>query len=265
MLRAIEVAMVEPVHLSIVGAGRIGSLFAALADAGGRPQALHRRGEGLLLLPPGPVLLAVRNDDLDAAIARIPEARRLDLCFVQNGILLPWLRARGLSACTRGQVWVAVTAVGADPVPGAPTVFGGPWAPLLVGLMTAGGIDARVAADEGDLRRDEAAKFAWICTMGTLAGATGLTVGQVCDQLPAEVAAMCAEIAVVLSAELEVGITADELTMRVLAYSAAIPHFRTSRKEPAWRDGWLAEAALRQGVLLPVHSAWGERRATAPT
>lgn len=254
-----------PVHLSVLGAGRIGGLFGALASRAGQAHTLHSRGEGLLRLPPGPVLLAVRNDDLDAAIDRVPAARRPDLCFVQNGILLPWLRERGLGSCTRGQVWVAVTAVGADPAPGAPSVFGGPWAPLLVGLMTAGGIDARVAADEAALRRDEAAKFAWICTMGTLAGATGLSVGQVCAQLPADVAAICAEIALVLSAELDIAVTGAELTARVMAYSAAIPHFRTSRKEPAWRDGWLTAAALRHGAPLPVHAAWVAGRGPART
>ena len=252
--------LISPAHLSILGAGRIGTLFSGLAAQASVPCALHRRGEGPLVLPAGPILLAVRNDDLTAAIARSPVERRPDLCFVQNGILLPWLRARGLDGCTRGQLWVAVTAIGAEPVPGAPSVFGGPWAALLVGVMTAGGLDARAAVDAADLCRDEASKFAWICTMGPLGGATGLTVGQVCAQHPTDVAAICAEIAAVLSAELGLAIDPAALTARVLAYSAAIPHFRTGLKEPAWRDGWLTAAGGRHGLALPVHAAWVARR-----
>lgn len=46
--------------------------------------------------PQGPIYCCVTNDALDSVADRTPPGRAADLVLLQNGWLLPWLRARGL-------------------------------------------------------------------------------------------------------------------------------------------------------------------------
>src|SRR5690606_13983845 len=91
-----------------------------------------------------PILLAVRNDDLDAVLARVPAHRHVDLVFVQNGMLRPWLAARGLSAATRGLLFMAVPRRGAAIEPGGESPFHGPHAQALLDAFRAAALPARV-------------------------------------------------------------------------------------------------------------------------
>lgn len=45
--------------------------------------------------------VCTRNDDLDQVVAATPVARRKDLVFLQNGMLMPWLKAQGLEDNTQ--------------------------------------------------------------------------------------------------------------------------------------------------------------------
>jgi hypothetical protein len=67
--------------------------------------------------------VATRNDALDAVVEATPAARRKDLVFLQNGMLAPWLAARGLGgdgpdAATQVLVYFAVAAKGDAPTDG---------------------------------------------------------------------------------------------------------------------------------------------------
>ena len=50
---------------------------------------------------PGPILVCTRNDDLGAIVEATPPERRKDLVFLQNGMLQPWLDAKGLGTNTQ--------------------------------------------------------------------------------------------------------------------------------------------------------------------
>jgi len=248
--------------LCVIGAGRIGRMFADLARAQGHELRLLARGQAAS--GAAPILVCTRNDDLDAVLTQVPADRQPDLVFVQNGAVWPWLHAHGLEACTRGVLYVAVQRVGDPPVPGAASVFFGPHAATVVELMQGGGLSARVARDAVDMATQEGTKLAWICALGPLAGATGLTVGEVCTQHKGELAAICGEIAQVLALEPGVVLDPAELTRRVVDYTQSIPHFRSGLKEWRWRNGWLVAAARRHGVDMPVHDAWVEQAGGAP-
>lgn len=247
-------------RLVVVGLGRIGTLFAGVARAQGwRVDGLDRAAlPGPLAEPsPGrPILVATRNDDLDGLIPRIHPDNLADLVFVQNGMLRPWLAERGLLGTTQGLLYVAVQRVDAEPVPGGESLFWGPHAAAVAGLLRAGGIPAREEPDEADFVRAVAYKFAWNVVFGLLGERLGLPVGQIADQHAEAVTALCAELAPVLSRALGLGLDAERMISASLEYSREIAGYRGGLKEWRWRNGWLVDEAARQGAALPEHARW---------
>ena len=66
----------------IIGAGRIGSLLAEAGNA-----VVLGRQDTIDPNKSGPILIATRNDALDAIVNNCPQNRRKDLVFMQNGYL----------------------------------------------------------------------------------------------------------------------------------------------------------------------------------
>lgn len=260
--------------LTVVGVGRIGGMMAGLGrGAGWAVQEVGRTGPAAEVGGQGPVVVCTRNDDLEEVLARTPPDRRGDLVFVQNGVLAPWLRARGLETrtvapgrtaapahtqTTIGVLYVAVDRPGARPVPGAASIFAGPHAATVAGLLDSGGVTAREARDELDLRQEVGTKLAWICVLGVLGEALAATVGQVLEAHEGDVGALCEELAPALAAGPDTA-AAPDLVARVLAYSRSVAHYRTAVKEWPWRTGWLLAQAATAGVDLPLHRRWLER------
>lgn len=247
--------------IEIVGKGRIGGMVAALARAAGVEHRLLGRGEPLGE-GPGPVLVATRNDDLEAVLSMVPAARGADLVFVQNGVLAPWLRARGWGQGTIGVLYVAVDAPGAAPRPGGVSVFCGPQAGAVARLLDGGGVPARAVGVE-ELRAEVGVKLAWICVLGVLGQATGLRAGEVAEAHEDALRALCEELRPVLVDDPDTAAPAD-LVERVGAYARAVGHYRTTLKEWPWRTGWLLQAAARQGRRLPLHEEWLRRAGVPP-
>ncbi|MFK7930581.1 MAG: hypothetical protein AB8H79_20515, partial [Myxococcota bacterium] len=95
----------------VIGAGRIGCALQRLAIENDEPCVLVSRTEhwDAVQGPPGdPILVATRNDDLQAVLERVPVYRRSDLVFIQNGALQPWLKAQRLHDTSRGLLFMAV-------------------------------------------------------------------------------------------------------------------------------------------------------------
>ena len=118
----------------ILGRGRIGGALAAHPSGDGI--ALGRADDwSSLESARAPIVVATRNDDLDAVIDRVPPTRHDALVFVQNGMLRPWLGTRGLTKATRGLLFFAVARRGDTPVPGGPSPFTGPRAEEVVAWL----------------------------------------------------------------------------------------------------------------------------------
>ncbi len=240
----------------IVGAGRIGGALAARAAALGIPARLCERGRGWEALegPAGsPIVVAVRNDDLEAVLARVPEARRGDLVFVQNGMLDPWLEGHGLSGNTRGLLYFAVERRGGPIEPGAASPFVGRHAAAVVRWLGALGVPA-VEVDAAAFAAAMLEKLIWNAAFGLLCQAHGATVGEVCERHAGELGALCEELAAVGRAALGVELATAPLCERLCAYSRSIPGYRGAVKEWRWRNGWFAEAAAAHGVATPIHA-----------
>ncbi|PRP98627.1 ketopantoate reductase family protein [Enhygromyxa salina] len=237
----------------VIGAGRIGG---ALHQRDPHQFALVDRQQGWELLerePGEPILLAVRNDDLLAVLERVPERRRADLVFAQNGMLRPWLREHGLTEVTRGLLFVAVPTRGAPIEPGGESPFFGPHAATMVQAFTRVGLPAAVVSADA-FAAVELEKLIWNCAFGLCCEAFDCDVGTVvrdhAEQLRALVAELLEVGAPALGVELELG----PLVNRLCDYSRSIPSYRGAVKEWPWRNGWFVETAREQGRATPTHA-----------
>lgn len=203
--------------------------------------------------PPGtPVVLAVRNDDLDIVLAKVPEARHRDLVFIQNGILRDFLRDRGLEGCTRGLLYFAVSKLG-DPIsPGGVNPFTGPHAEAIVDWFRRMDLEAEELSPEIFAIR-EFDKVCWLAVFGPLCELHGETVGEVATHRRDEVTRLAAELREVGRVALGVEVPLEELVDSLVGYSKSIPDFRAGVKEWPWRNGWLDRAAVRYGIDTSFH------------
>jgi len=188
---------------------------------------------------------------------------------MQNGMLQPWLDAKGLGANTQLLVYFAVATLGDAPADGVTeldpaglTAAHGAHAEAVAARLAAGGLSCRV------LGKDEFAlamldKLAWICAF-MLVGAVhgGLTVGEVERDHGDEVSALLAELGAAGAAALGVAAARPpaETVARLRAYARSVAHFPTALKEQGWRNGWFeglsAEAAAAGRTdPCPMHSA----------
>jgi ketopantoate reductase len=237
----------------VIGAGRIGS---ALHDLSPDAIALVTRTQGWEALAGDvgePILVAVRNDDLDVVLARVPERRRDDLVFVQNGMLRPWLAERGLTSVTRGLLFMAVAKRG-DPIqPGGASPFCGPRAAAVVDMLSGLGVPAEVVEPERFVAI-ELEKLIWNCAFGLCCEAFDATVGEIVEQRAGELRELVAELLAVGERVFDVTLELDPLVERLCAYSRSIPTYRGAVKEWRWRNGAFVDAAEAHGIATPNHA-----------
>lgn len=238
----------------IVGAGRIGSVFARLM-----PEAAVVR-RGAVIPPAACTILCVGEDDLPAAWAALPAPASVGegVVVLQNGLVGPWLAARlpdpEARACvTRGVINFAAPARDGVAAPGGVSLFHGPEAARVVGILNAGGIPARVATDAVDFARVEATKLAWTCAFGLLGTVHGCTVGEVLAHHGEALDALLAELTPVLAGAAGVALDAEGVRADVRAYAAGIPGWSARLKALDWRNGAVVRAARAQGLASVVH------------
>lgn len=240
----------------VIGAGRIGRALKRLADDSGEPCALVTRESGWAALagPPGdPILVATRNDDLDAVLGRVPEHRRHDLVFIQNGALHPWLNHRQLAGNTRGLLFMAVPDRESAPTFGtSPSPFTGPHALVVARWMVHIGASAQVV-DWPRFLAWYAEKLMWNAAFGLMCQVHDGDVGTVCDDHEDELRSLVSELNAVCRAALNVGLEEAWIADRLISYSRTISSYRGAVKEWPWRNGWFVAEAVRFGVDAPVH------------
>lgn len=239
-------------RVTILGAGRVGGALAARSPI---PVALVTREAGWEALdgPVGePVVVAVDNAGLDAALARVPAARRPDLVFVQNGVLEPWLFAHGLQDSTRALLYFAVPRRGAAIEPGGTSVLTGPHAESLATWLRAMGLPVEVVARDA-FAAAMLEKLIWNCAFGLLCQRFDCTVGEVLEHQDEVMGALVHELLATGRAALGVDVDAPPLLQRLRAYSRAIASYRGAVKDWPWRNGWFVTAAAAHHVPTPTH------------
>lgn len=240
----------------VIGAGRVGTALQLAAQEHGEPCTLITRTEGwgTLAGPPGePIFLAVRADDLETVIGRVPPTRRDDLVFVQNGMYSHVLKAHRLTTATRGLLYFAVPSRGERAQTGeAPSPFAGPLALPVVQWLVRVGVPATVV-DWPRFTAMQLEKLIWNCAFGALCQAHNATVGEVCSQHRDELEAVVAELRAVGRAALNVDLPQEWLVDRLVEYSLSIPDYCGAVKAWSWRDGWFVREAHHRGIATPAH------------
>ncbi len=240
----------------VIGAGRVGTALSERAQARGVPCHLITREAGwsaVDLAEGAPILVTTRNDDLEGVLARVPEPRRTDLVFVQNGMLRPWLQAHGVQEATRGLLFFAVPRKGAALEPGPhPSPFCGRHAGAVVAWL--GALDVPAAAvDWARFSAVEVEKLVWNSAFGLLCEHLDADVGTICTHAVPELRSLVSELSRVARASLGVDLPLPWLVDRLCAYSRSIPTYRGAVKEWRWRNGWFVEEAERRGLATPLH------------
>lgn len=251
----------------VIGAGRVGLALKRRSEArGAEPVSLvdrHGGDEHLRGAQGDPILVAVRNDDLAAVVARVPTYRREDLVFVQNGAIRDLLREHSLAAATRGLLYFAVASREAEVVPGLVSPFCGPHGLTMARFMSSLGLEAH-AMDWGRFSYYELEKLLWLATHGLLCQAHSCTVGELVSEHRDALGALVAELCLLGRAAMGVDADPDYVTQRLVAYSQTIPSWPASVKEWSYRNGWLRSEARRLGVPTPLHDALIDRLQVEP-
>lgn len=241
----------------IVGAGRIGSVFARLL-----PEArVVRRGE---TIPTAScTILCVGEQDLAGVWEALAGATRSgeSVVLVQNGLVGPWIAERVPEAdrrarVTRGVINFAAPARDGAAFPGGTSVFCGPEAGRVVRVLVAGGIPAREADDTTDFAGAEATKLAWTCAFGLLGSVHACTVGEILASHGEALDMLLAELTPVLAGAAGVALDAEGLRADVRAYAAGIPGWSARLKALDWRNGAVVRAARGLGARSTLHEGW---------
>jgi ketopantoate reductase len=239
----------------VIGAGRVGTAIARRSRDAGLSCTLvtHTEGwEALAGAPGDPIVVAVRNDDLEDMIPRVPAHRRPDLVFVQNGMIRPWLRKHGLGPVTRGLLYVAVPERDGALTPGGDSPFCGSHGLGMARWFVHIGIPAR-EVDWALFSGLEAEKLVWIAVFGLLCERFDADVGTIVREHRDLVDGLCRELGPVLRAGIGVDVPPDRLAQRICAYSLAIGRYRGGVKDWPWRNGWIDATAARMRLPTPLH------------
>lgn len=230
-------------QVSIIGAGRVGQALAGIGRKKEVEAALLRRGQHNLLST-GPIVVCTRNDDLRDVLDWIPNDRRSDLIFIQNGMLQTWFAEVGLQEITQGLLYIAVSKAGDTPVDGGRSVVTGPHAQSFVTLMNGLGLQCReVTRSEYVLEMLE--KLLWNCVFGLLCQVHDTTVGEIVVHHKEAITRLTGELLAVACEDLVQPLPSEhehiELVERLCRYSLSIEHYKGAVKEWHWRNGWFWE------------------------
>ncbi len=204
--------------LLLFGVGQLGRLFAGGALRTGVTVVPIRRSTDVGPLwsayaPGTPILMAVGEGDLEAAVDRVPRDRRDDLIFVQNELYPSDLTSHGAEGATLGLVWTNQKA-GAPTLVGRGTAASGPHADAFCSWHHELAIPCRVA-DRHDIAVEAAAKYAFIVCVNALGLVDARSVGDWQQADSARVESLLAESVRLASARLGEPAVAPETLSRV--------------------------------------------------
>lgn len=229
----------------IIGGGRLGEAFAKMGLGN---DVIVRRGEAFPTeAPKGPIYVCTRNDALEGVIAAVPEDRHEDLIFVQNGVLMPFLRKQLKPdlPLTISLVYFAVAKKGEPPLDGKTDTdpeglsavnAGGKWAREVHWRLTSSDLACRILRDM-EFQQAYWEKNLWIAAYMMVGALHQCNVGEVESQYRSEVDELIAQLATAVSATEDVAWERLRLCDRLAAYARSVAHFPTAVKEFEWRNG----------------------------
>ena len=241
-------------QISLVGAGRVGQTLLQVDNVDGIEVVVLRRGDQTPL-PTGPIVVCTRNDDLQGIVEWVPNDRKADLVFIQNGMLQTWLLEQSLESVTQALLYIAVAKVGDDPIDGGRSVVTGPRSADFVQLMKVLNLQC-TAITKSQFLLEMLEKLLWNCVFGLLCQVHDVSVGTVVERHRGQVDSLSIELLQVGCVELGIDLPSlDEqasLIDRLCVYSLSIANYKGAVKEWRWRNGWFWD---RQRDADSIHAA----------
>jgi ketopantoate reductase len=229
-------------HCTVIGGGRIGSFFADVLSA-----SLITRDSGVLMRE-GPIILCVRNADLESVIKSIPPKRQNDLVFIQNGMIHPLLSRLGVHDSTCGILYFAIETRGAPPVDGGSSVFTGLHSDWMVAGLKVAGVQARSVSKQEYLT-EMAIKLIWNSIFGLLGEVYQKNVGQIVEAHALEIKELSKELSEIIAREFQLALPED-LSERLISYAKKVNFYKTRATEWEYRNGWFL--SIKKS---PLHAA----------
>lgn len=237
----------------IVGGGRMGRAIFAMGD--GWDVLVGRLDPFPEDAPVGPIYMCTKNDDLKAAIAKVPTKRHEDMVFVQEGDLGPLLveeLAPGLPV-TQVLFWGSRSR---NPVASVRTEFDlkgincvgahGKWAEEVNVRMMTNRVGGQLRPEPG-FTQCYWERNIWLAAymlVGVLHG--GCSVGTVVRELRQEVDALMMELATAVSAaHPHVLWDRGQICERLARFSERIPNRPSVLEDFKWRNGIFYEISLQ--------------------
>ena len=220
--------------------GRVGRGLKELSEAHGSEVQGISRDAGWDQIDPtgsGPILVCVNAGDLGSVIDRVPEPRRADLVFIQNGMLDTFLDECGCGGNTRGLLYFAVPSLGAAVQPGGPSIFTGRHSEAVVHWFRGIGLEAQVV-DRLQFSNEMASKLIWNCTFGLLCDVHDESVDSLVAKHRDDVGLLVSDLVQIANGAIGTTLGAADTAEQLCAYSNSIPGYRATLKQWRWRNGW---------------------------
>jgi ketopantoate reductase len=237
----------------VIGAGEVGGRLAgALQRSGSEVRTVTRTNGWEAALDEAdasPRIVAVREEQLAAVLARFPETLRERLVLVQNGFLEA---VHGdLGPVTRGLVWF--TSKGDFFQVLCPSEFHGPHAASLARAIDAGGISSVTLADRSAYLRAMVIKGVWNAVVGLPLAVHGVDLATYREEHRDEMEAAVSEGVRAAGAAYAVDVGADAALEKLRATTPDLGWVRGGKKALPWRNGAIAWFGRRHGVPTPVN------------
>jgi ketopantoate reductase len=222
------------VSLNIIGSGRVGSFFSSLLEC-----KVYTRHDVLEGFVDGPILIATRNDDLDKILATIPEMRKDDLVFIQNGMYLPLVKKHLSTEPTLLLIYFAIQAKGDLPVDGGGSLVTGKHSDLFRRLFTKNNIELEKVERDSFLKAMYE-KLLWNCVFGLLCRIYDKPVGEIVEVHSDVISKLTSELVEVIEGtqNIKLGPFVDK---NLCNYSMSIKEYKGDVKEFPWRNGWFVD------------------------
>ena len=231
--------------MNVIGSGRIGSYLAKVFNA----KVYTRAEDDYLSLAEGPIFITTRNDSLAALINKLPEHRRQDLVFVQNGMYQDLLKSAGGEQATLMLIFFAIQKKGDTPIDGKGTVVTGRHAALVCEHLTSAGIDVK-AIKKQDFQKVMFEKLLWNSVFGLFCRIYNSSVGELVRNHYAEMESLTNELIEICESYSNVELP-DNIFESMCHYSMKVSSYRGDVKEWEWRNGWFLSQERS-----PIHLAF---------
>lgn len=238
----------------VIGGGRIGSLISSDATLLGRndpiPTSIDADGSG-------PIFIATRNDVLAQIVDDCPPSRKKDLVFLQNGYLDNFLERKGLMENTQVLLYLAVTALGVEPIDGITTAnpegltaATGEHAQAFADRLAGLGLRCNVVSAE-EYRPAMFEKLIWIATYMLVGTAKDCSsVGQAGSEHKQLVEDVISELVSAVSAKEGIAFPSGTIE-RLAAYTDVVSDFPCGVKEFEWRNRYFYDLG---DDACPIHN-----------